>query len=191
MMTKNENATLITAENMQMTSNLTHNSSIHIGFLSEAEAINRQILDSYVSLHDHDMLRRSHFFGGRFENLYLDHERIPALGLVLTQATTFAASLLGMPEQALKRGFWFNDMGPGQSTSKHDHDEYDELLSGVYYIHVPENSGSLIIHDRHCQTTVNPKSGMFVFFAPAVLHSVSSNQSNERRLSIGMNFGPA
>lgn len=174
-----------------MTSILTHNSSIHIGFLADAEAINRQIMDGYGSLGDQDILRRSHFFGGRFENLYLDHERIPALGQVLAQATSYAASLLGLPEQALKRGFWFNDMGPGQSTTKHDHDEYDELLSAVYYIHVPENSGNLIIHDRYSQTEVTPESGMFVFFAPAVLHSVSCNLSGERRLSIGMNFGPA
>lgn len=190
-MTKNENAPLISAANTQMTARLTQNSSIHIGFLADAGAINRQIMDGYGSLREQDMLRRSHFFGGRFENLYLDHERIPALGQVLAQATIFAANLLGLPEQALKRGFWFNDMWPGQSTSKHDHDEYDELLSAVYYIHVPENSGNLIIHDRHSQTEVTPESGMFVFFAPAVLHSVSSNQSGERRLSIGMNFGPA
>ncbi|MDO8350777.1 MAG: putative 2OG-Fe(II) oxygenase [Gallionella sp.] len=190
-MTKNENAPLISTANTQMTARLTQNSSIHIGFLAEAGVINRQIMDIYGGLREQDMLRRSHFFGGRFENLYLDHERIPALGPVLAQATTFAANLLELPKQALKRGFWFNDMGPGQATSKHDHDEYDELLSAVYYIHVPENSGNLIIHDRHSQTEVTPESGMFVFFAPAVLHSVSSNQSGERRLSIGMNFGPA
>ncbi|MDP1593437.1 MAG: 2OG-Fe(II) oxygenase [Gallionella sp.] len=190
-MEKNENVPLLSAANTQITSNLTQNSSIYIGFLPDAGAINLQIMDSYSGLGDQDMLRRSHFFGGRFENLYLDHERIPALGQVLAQATTFAAALLGLPEQALKRGFWFNDMGPGQSTTKHDHDEYDELLSAVYYVHVPENSGSLIIHDRYSQTEVTPESGMFVFFAPAVLHSVSSNQSEHRRLSIGMNFGPA
>jgi ectoine hydroxylase-related dioxygenase (phytanoyl-CoA dioxygenase family) len=56
---------------------------------------------------------------------------------------------------------------------------------------VPENSGNLIIHDTHCRTEITPKTGMFVFFSPAVLHSVSVNQSPQRRLSIAMNFGPA
>lgn len=174
-----------------MTQILSPNSIIHIGHLPDAPDINRQIVDSYNTLGEEDMLRRSHFFGGRFENLYLEHQRIPALGQVLTQATTFAASLLRMPQQALKRGFWFNDMGPGAVTTKHDHDEDDELLSAVYYITVPENSGSLIIHDRHSKTEVTPEAGMFVFFAPTVMHSVSVNQSGEKRLSIGMNFGPA
>jgi hypothetical protein len=174
-----------------MTLMLLQNSTIHIGHLADAPEINRQIIDAYNMLHEEDWLRRSHFFDGRFENLYLDSERIPALGQILAQATMFAASILQLPEHKLKRGFWFNDMKPGHTTTKHDHDEDDELLSGVYYITVPENSGNLIIHDRHSQTEVTSKAGMFVFFAPQVMHSVSPNQSGEKRLSIGMNFGPA
>lgn len=167
------------------------NSTIYIDHLASAAEINRQILNDYHALVEQDMQRRSHFFGGRFENLYIDQQRIPALGQVLAQATIFAASLLNRSELALKRGFWFNDMGPGQSTTRHDHDEDDELLSGVYYIHVPKNSGNLIIHDRYSRTEVTPEAGMFVLFSPSVIHSVTANQSNEKRLSIGMNFGPA
>jgi len=170
---------------------LSQNSVIHTSHLSGAVEINRQILDSYSKLLAQDLQRCSHFFGGRHENKYLDQERIPALKGVLAQATTCAASLLKKTEQEIKRGFWFNDMGPGHTTSKHDHDEDDELLSGVYYISVPENSGNLIIHDQHSQTIVTPAAGMFVFFGPTVMHSVTINQSRERRLSIGMNFGPA
>ena len=169
---------------------LAQNSLIHIGYLADAGRINDAILKSYLLLDEKDIKRRSQFFGGRHENLYLDPERIPELEQVLTQAVTFAASLLELPKNALKLGFWFNDMGPGDATSKHDHDEDDELLSGVYYIHVPENSGNLLIHDAHSHTVVTPESGMHVFFAPNVVHSVSVNQSAERRLSIGMNFGP-
>ena len=174
-----------------MTSQLLQNSILHIGHLPDAPDINLQILDAYRFLREEDFSRRSHFFNGRHENLYLNSERIPALSVVLAQATTFAASILQLPVQALKRGFWLNDMGPGKTTSRHDHDENDELLSAVYYIHVPENSGNLIIHDRYSNTEVTPQAGMFVFFAPAVVHSVSINQSCENRLSIGMNFGPA
>ncbi len=169
---------------------LARNSDIHIGYLPEAREINDAIMQSYLLLREEDFKRRSHFFGGRHENLYLDPERIPELERVLAQANTFAASILELPQNALKLGFWFNDMGPGDATSKHDHDEYDELLSAVYYVHVPENSGKLIIHDAHSHTEVTPESGMFVFFSPLVVHSVSVNQSAERRLSIGINFGP-
>lgn len=168
---------------------LAQNSLIHIGYLADAVRLNDAILKSYLLLDEKDFKRRSHSFGGRYENLYLDHARIPQIETVLDQARAFAAALLGLP--ALKMGFWFNDMGPGDTTSRHDHDEFDELLSAVYYVHVPENSGNLIIHDAHSQTEVTPESGMYVFFSPSVQHSVSVNQSAERRLSIGMNFGPA
>lgn len=170
---------------------LTANSIIHIGRLPEPEKINRCVLDGYSRLREQDFLRRSHFFGGRFENLYVDAERIPELGQILSQAMAYASSLLELPEQSLKQGFWLNDMGPGKTTTQHDHDENDELLSAVYYIQAPENSGNLIIHDRYSRTEITPEAGLFVFFAPAVMHSVSANQSGSRRLSIGMNFGPA
>lgn len=170
---------------------LAQNSVIHIGYLPDAGEINDAITGAYRQLGEEDIKRRSHSFGGRHENLYLDPERIPELEQVLAQASAFAASLLELPKNALKLGFWFNDMGPGDVTSRHDHDEDDELLSGVYYIYVPENSGNLLIHNAHSHTVVTPESGMFVFFAPNVVHSVSINSSGERRLSIGMNFGPA
>ena len=81
-------------------------------------------------------------------------------------------------------------MGPNEVTTEHNHDDDDELLSGVYYVQVPPNSGDLIIVDKHSRTLVTPQPGMFVYFAPDVMHSVSANRSGERRISIGMNFGP-
>jgi hypothetical protein len=174
-----------------MTAPLSHNSILHTAYMADALAINQRIVSSYNLLREEDWLRRSHFFGGRYENLYLDHDRIPELKQILEQASIYASILLGKAESSLKRGFWLNEMHPGQSTSKHDHDEDDELLSAVYYIHVPEQSGQLIIHDKHSRTEVDPVPGMFVFFGPTVMHSVSANQSGEKRLSMAMNFGPA
>lgn len=173
------------------TATLYTNSTIHVGFLPDAEAINQQIRDAYQMLGEQDLLRRSHFFNGRYENLYLERGLIPAIGQVMEQADTFAQNILQL-NHGLRSGFWINDMGPGHVTTEHDHDEDDELLSGVYYVQVPENSGDLVILDKRIRTRtlVTPQAGMFVFFAPSVLHSVSANLSEERRLSIGMNFGP-
>lgn len=173
-----------------MTLALQNNSIIHVGFMPDAEEINRQIMAAYAPLREEDIVKRSHHFGGRYENLYIERERIPAIGLVLAQAEQFAREIL-QSTQGIRSGFWFNDMGPGQATSAHDHDEYDELLSGVYYVQVPENSGNLQILDKYSRTEVNSQAGMFVFFAPTVLHSVSVNHSSQRRISLGMNFGPA
>lgn len=174
----------------QIDATLLDNSRIHIGFMPDAAEINRQIMDTYQQLREQDLLKRSHFFGGRYENLYLQRELIPAIGQVLEQAESYATSLLDKSAQQLRSGFWINDMGPNEVTTEHDHDDYDEMLSGVYYVQVPQDSGELVIVDQHSRTLVAPQAGMFVFFAPSVLHSVSVNRSVERRISIGMNFGP-
>jgi len=174
----------------EIVSGLHPNSIIHIGFLSGATDVNRKIMQRYLQMHEQDFLRRSHFFHGRYENLYLEREKIPAVENVLKQAECYAAGLLEMSADQLRSGFWINDMGPNAVTSEHDHDDYDELLSGVYYVQVPKDSGELNIVDQYSRTIVTPQAGMFVFFAPSVRHSVSVNRSSERRISIGMNFGP-
>ncbi|TCV89677.1 putative 2OG-Fe(II) oxygenase [Sulfurirhabdus autotrophica] len=174
-----------------VTPTLYTNSTIHVAFLPEAVSINQQIKEAYQNLGEQDLLRRSHFFNGRYENLYLDRGLIPAIGRVMEQAEMLAQNILQV-KHVLRSGFWMNDMGPGHVTTEHDHDDDDELLSGVYYVHVPENAGELVVLDKqmHTRTLVTPQAGMFVFFAPTVLHSVTANLSEERRLSMGMNFGP-
>ena len=97
----------------------------------------------------------------------------------------------GCPADSLKAGFWFNAMEAGQLTAPHHHDENDELLSAVYYIRVPENSGDLILHDEDRKIRVQPQPGKLVMFTPDVLHEVTINHSPELRLSVGMNVGPA
>lgn len=175
---------------LQIVPALLTNAPVHIGFMPDAAEINSQIMATYAQIRTEDLQRRSHFFGGRYENLYLEREHIAAIGQVLTQAEHYAKNLLNMPDHALRSGFWINDMGPGEVTSEHDHDEYDELLSGVYYAQVPPESGELVIVDKYSRTLLTPQAGMFVFFAPDVRHSVNVNRSGERRVSIGMNFGP-
>lgn len=174
----------------QLSSTLINNSSIHIGFMPDAAEINRKIMDAYLQLRAEDLLRRSHFFGGRYENLYLKRESIPAIAQVVAQAEHYTKNVLHRYDKPLRSGFWINDMGPNEVTTEHDHDDYDEMLSGVYYVQVPKDSGELVIVDKHSRTLLAPQAGMFVFFAPDVLHSVNENRSGERRISIGMNFGP-
>ncbi|HBS26530.1 MAG TPA: hypothetical protein DD827_05280, partial [Gammaproteobacteria bacterium] len=73
----------------------------------------------------------------------------------------------------------------------HRHDDDDELLSAVYYINVPNDSGRLILGAGASSSIVQPMAGMLVFFSPAMVHEVEKNQSVETCLSIGINFGKA
>jgi predicted 2-oxoglutarate/Fe(II)-dependent dioxygenase YbiX len=82
-------------------------------------------------------------------------------------------------------------MEAGQRTTLHHHDENDELLSAVYYIRVPENSGDLILRDAGEKIRIQPQAGKLVMFAPKVLHEVTANLGSGLRLSVAMNVGPA
>lgn len=156
---------------------------------SDAEAINNAIWRQYQKVRDNPGLQRTHYFNGRYENVYVSLDDVPALEQVLQAAREGAAQFLRQPEISLSAGFWVNDMGPGHMTLPHHHAEDDELVSAVYYVRVPENSGVLVLRQGAASTRITPGPGMFVFFAPDVTHEVTRNNSSETRLSIGMNFG--
>lgn len=158
-------------------------------FVDGFEELNRHIIDAFEELKDLPELRKTHFFKGRYENIYIERERIPALIPVLEQAVALAAEILQRDAASLKCGFWFNSMQPGHVTLPHTHDDDDELLSAVYYVVTPENSGNLYLGAGDQRLEVEPEPGKLVFFKPDLLHEVSENKSPEHRLSIGINFG--
>lgn len=133
-------------------------------------------------------IKRTHLFNGRYENIYIDDLKIPEIKTLLDEAISLASPLIDC--DSLQAGLWFNHMPTGSVTTPHTHDDYDELLSGVYYISVPENSGNLIIHGKDGIHEIRPEAGMFVFFEPNIIHEVSENTSSHERLSVGINFGP-
>ncbi|MDH5361583.1 MAG: 2OG-Fe(II) oxygenase family protein [Gammaproteobacteria bacterium] len=155
--------------------------------------VNKAILAGFSDLTDEDFKSRTHLFHGRYENLYLDADRIPGLALIVDTAMQEAARILGMDVAQLASGFWLNAMHPGDVTTAHTHDDDDELLSCVYYIRVPaeaDRSGQLIITQNDGEEVIiTPREGMFVFFSPQTLHEVTKNETDEMRLSMAFNFG--
>lgn len=151
--------------------------------------VNAEILKKYKQLKDDDFKEKTHLFYGRYENLYLEVNKIPELEIIVNNAQLNAANILNIAKEKLVFGFWLNAMAAGDVTTAHTHDDDDELLSCVYYIAVPENSGDLIITANNEKTKIKPKEGEFVFFKPDVLHEVSENKSGQSRLSMAFNFG--
>lgn len=167
------------------------NSDVHICELPAGESLNERIAADFARLQDAPEVRKSHYFAGRYENIYIGVDRIPALAEVYALAETSARAILGLAaDTPLRVGGWFNQMGPGQVTLPHRHDDDDELLSAVYYVQVPENAGALVIQEPPFTTRVEPQAGMLVLFPSDVQHEVTENRSQQQRLSIGINIGP-
>ena len=161
----------------------------HTGFMPSADALNQKIIDGFLAHADDAVTTKTHFFEGRYENVYIDREKIPEMQQIIEQATEYAAEILAIEQDKLQCGFWFNSMNSGDKTIAHTHDDDDELLSGVYYVEAPENSGQLCLGVGDNQTKIDPEGGKMVFFSPNLIHEVSTNLSDHHRLSIGMNFG--
>lgn len=165
------------------------NSQYTIACVQDHPQLNEQIVSGYKICRDSPD-EQTHFFHGRFENTYIAPARIEGLTQLLRYAREMAAQLLGLEIQQLKDGFWFNEMQPGHVTSRHNHEEDDELLSCVYYLDAPENSGDLMLYLEDEDKRIEPRAGMFVFFSPQLEHEVGRNESTVMRLSLAMNFGP-
>jgi hypothetical protein len=158
--------------------------------LDDFQNINKRLIEGLNKHIDDDLTRKSHFFGDRYENIYINNDKIPALSQILIAARTFAADILDCSANSLKAGLWFNVMNPGDETTMHRHDDDDELLSAVYYIQVAEESGTLQLEKAPIKIQVEPEQGMFVFFPPDLPHKVSKNLSTICRISLGINIGP-
>ena len=154
--------------------------------------INSAIETGFLKHHNDASIRKTHLFEGRYENIYLNEQHIPALKPLINEAVKLAEDFLDVKN--LRAGYWFNYMPPGATTTLHTHNDDNELLSCVYYVKVPENSGNLIIYDDSDDTSqkkieITSRTGDFIFFKPDVRHEVSKNNSPKHRLSIGFNFG--
>lgn len=156
--------------------------------LEEAEPVNSGLLAAYKRLSRSNRVRRTHHFFGRFENTYVDTADLPEVLPVVDFVVDAARRYTG--QSPLQHGYWFNEMHPGQRTSRHSHAEMDECLSAVYYVSAPENGGSLILYQPPLTINVTPKAGLLVLFPPDVEHEVTPNASDTMRLSIAFNFGP-
>lgn len=163
----------------------------HIGECCGCEVLNRRLCACLLHLQPGDIVGRNHYLGGRYENLYVTLDSIPDMRVVLDLAIAQAAHLLHHPKRNLRLGWWINIMQPGNVTYPHTHDDDDELLSGVYYIDVPANSGNLVLLRGKHRIEIIPRAASYVFFAPDLLHEVTRNESPRPRISVGFNIGPA
>ena len=166
------------------------NNYINKKYSEKCALLNNRLAQEILELNDEQIVRKTHYFAGRYENIYVDKNTIPELKTLVECAHQYAAEIVGRPREELKIGFWINIMQQGHTTTLHRHDDSDELLSCVYYVKVPEGSGEFVYQLNNEKHSVEPQEGVFLFFSPALLHEVTEHQSSEPRISIAFNVGP-
>ena len=140
----------------------------------------------------------SHKINGRWENQYLSIRYFPQLKKLFRNACKEGKAILEKPlvvpykELGLPMDeFWFNIAGPEESTGWHNHKERSEL-SGVYYLHVPYNSGDIHFRKKIDNETfeweIKSQTGKLILFDSEIEHSVPENKSKENRISIAFNL---
>lgn len=168
---------------------LIHEPPLHYTSLPGFRALNESLLAGFEREINGPHVRQSHYELGRYENTYIKRAAIPEIEPLCAAAMAGGREILGQNE--LKLGFWFNIMQPGDRTARHNHEEEDELLSCVYYLAAPENSGDLLLFTAAREIRMPPVEGRLVFFSPRLAHAVAENRSGARRVSIAFNFGQA
>lgn len=133
---------------------------------------------------------------------------LPMIEVINSEARKFL-ELLGFDRECyLDITSWLQLYPPGADFNRHDH--YGALISGCYYLQVPENSGDIVffnpietrrVTDVFFNTlkkedngynfySVNhtPVKGELILFESWLHHSVTVNKSDKNRIAISFNI---
>jgi uncharacterized protein (TIGR02466 family) len=145
---------------------------------------------------------RSNRAGWNTDKTVFGREAFAPLQLAATAA--FARAFDDMQLRRPMRFFleaWVNLHDPGGFNMLHHHPNV--LMSGTYYLRVPEGAGRITFRDPrpgvlhvpydgtgvHCRsyTSVQPAAGQLVLFPSWLEHQVEVNASDSPRISVGIN----
>jgi len=174
----------------------THSQHIHTFFPEISDKYRLEILKDLKKYSS--QLQQSHLINNRWENLYLDPYRVPAVKHVFLAASVFAKKITNksviVPHQGLGISFdefWFNVAKSGESTGWHDHKK-KAIISGVYYLDIHDNSGDIHfrskVKERWNEWSLKSETGKMILFDSKLEHSVSENKSCHPRISLAFNL---
>jgi len=172
----------------------------------DREALNKEMLRLAYWLREKDPagVRKTNEIGWQSQNHLQDiAEFQPINDRILAVARTIAESQNFRPELKFELEAWVNISDPGASNAVHIHPNCH--LSGVYYIQIPPDCGSIYFRDPRIMSlmtrpaitaetvfTANearmlPEEGRMYVFPSWLEHGVEVNRSDRDRVSISFN----
>lgn len=142
---------------------------------------------------------------GGYQSQKFDFRKTPLFCAALTDTIKqVAEELMIKPEcKIIVTDCWANINYPGSYNQKHIH--FNSMLSGVYYLSVPEKAGRIVFTDPRTQAYIitlpvtqktgltsrhirrTPQEGEFVIFPSWIEHGVEVNESEKERVSVAFN----
>lgn len=119
---------------------------------------------------------------------------------IMNEATDTYLGELGVPHETVLRRS--HDVSQDAWATVHSHNVFhaahlheDSLVSGVYYLKLPPNSGPIAFYDARGphppfdnDLSVNPRHGDIVLFPSWLVHQVMPTTGTSTRMSIAVNF---
>ena len=172
-----------------------------INSIGDSQNINRVLFNQFLES------KRFHTFShpenNRYENTYVPLQHVPAVSKIFTTAKQIAREITNQQLEIEKNNWWFNYMTWGNVTNIHNHSP-GPVMSGVYYIKAPENSGRIsftykrmhiressyfqFIGDYFNDVSFEPMEGMMLLFPSWLDHKVDGQYANGSRLSLAFNL---
>lgn len=126
-----------------------------------------------------------------------DYPALKNLKNIALQFSNHVCEKIGIAARVIDSKSWVNVNRHGNYNVMHSHN--DNLLTGVFYVKVPEDANSNLILYRNDGAeyfnkafsgdfVITPIAGRLYIFSPWLKHSVDINSSSNERISIAFNF---
>ena len=144
-------------------------------------------------------------FGGWQSKSYKEYpDELKFFSTAINEAIKACAKQMGVPELKLKN-FWYNVNNYGDYNTLHNH--RGSILSGVFYIDVPDENMGKINFERDDdvsyylppleeynniiseKASYSPETGKLLIFPSWTKHSVDGSRSKKQRISMSFNYG--
>ena len=142
---------------------------------------------------------------GGFQSNDLDYKKNKLINNLVTKITKYIndySKILSLKYELKIDNIWANINNHKDFNLQHNHPE--SIVSGCFYIKVPENSGQIIFHSENkffisshnidkqnqCNSGswgYGPKENLLLLFPSWLKHHVEPNLSNESRISMSFN----
>jgi len=154
--------------------------------VSEYKHLNEKLISEIYTIRKKNKngVIKSNFGGWHSKDIYVYQDSDVRLQDISNIISNFySEKILENKKNVIVSMIWanINNKGDYNISHSHPHSHY----SGVYYVKVPKNSGSLYFNNSY---EIIPEEGILYMWESHLEHEVGKNKTDEDRISISFNF---